>query len=659
MTLKTEIPIVKYHNFRPWVQKVMPGIYDDTLSYYELLSKVVAYLNQMNDQQNEIIDWIHSTMDEQNKDIEMLKKLFISFRGDMTRAFEEFTKNITDQQNQFEKDITDKVLGVKVGEILQEWFDNGKLAEIINKEVFDMKADKKDLDALKIVVDGHTKLNDNFKQILINALDFGLKADGETEDTNAIIASISEAKKLGGGIVYLPNTGKPIRIEVGEIVVPSNVTILGNATELQIVANDNARNVFKTNPTEVTKNIKFEGLIFKSQNTKTRYNKRDGLGSNITGIQFSNFEVGAVRDCSFDSLEFAVKADTYGKWLYLENLITTKTYEPFYFGSTKRIKGSSLETDRTGMASSLDHHYYINNGTSNANFENITMIGGNGYTIDVKDDSKENASINNVFENVMLEATGGIAIAEQKSQVTIRNVRGTVDSTLGSANLFASNENGLVRVEGVNVSGGHSMISALDSPNGQIEIIGGTIGKLRNQLTVSNDLGNAYVEGVTFLDATGDEGIVLFNSNGRSVKKLNFKNCHFILVSPKKNDLFSHRINETNYFNCVFDVRTTDTQNSLTFTYDDAVARISGCSFVGRFTNVEWVNTTAKPIIVDCKNLNEGSIMNAKKSIRTMFGEDSPETVVSAPIGSIYQDFKNGVLYVKKTGSGNTGWEAK
>lgn len=32
--------------FRFWVQKILPLVYDDSLSYYELLNKVVAKLNE-------------------------------------------------------------------------------------------------------------------------------------------------------------------------------------------------------------------------------------------------------------------------------------------------------------------------------------------------------------------------------------------------------------------------------------------------------------------------------------------------------------------------------------------------------------------------------------------------------------------------------------
>lgn len=40
------------NNFRFWCQKVLPSVYDDSLSYYELLCKVVDYLNQVIDQSN-------------------------------------------------------------------------------------------------------------------------------------------------------------------------------------------------------------------------------------------------------------------------------------------------------------------------------------------------------------------------------------------------------------------------------------------------------------------------------------------------------------------------------------------------------------------------------------------------------------------------------
>lgn len=42
--------------FRFWCQKVLPLVYDDSLSYYELLCKIVDYLNHVIADNNAIID---------------------------------------------------------------------------------------------------------------------------------------------------------------------------------------------------------------------------------------------------------------------------------------------------------------------------------------------------------------------------------------------------------------------------------------------------------------------------------------------------------------------------------------------------------------------------------------------------------------------------
>lgn len=46
--------------FRFWCQKVLPLVYDDSLSYYEILCKVVDYINALIDSDNEIIEDIEA-----------------------------------------------------------------------------------------------------------------------------------------------------------------------------------------------------------------------------------------------------------------------------------------------------------------------------------------------------------------------------------------------------------------------------------------------------------------------------------------------------------------------------------------------------------------------------------------------------------------------
>lgn len=44
------------HHFRFWCQKVLPLVYDNSLSYYEVLCKVVDYINNLIEQDKVIFD---------------------------------------------------------------------------------------------------------------------------------------------------------------------------------------------------------------------------------------------------------------------------------------------------------------------------------------------------------------------------------------------------------------------------------------------------------------------------------------------------------------------------------------------------------------------------------------------------------------------------
>ena len=51
-------------HFRFWCQKVLPLVYDDSLSYYEVLCKVVKYINDLIDSDKAIIEDIEALKDD-------------------------------------------------------------------------------------------------------------------------------------------------------------------------------------------------------------------------------------------------------------------------------------------------------------------------------------------------------------------------------------------------------------------------------------------------------------------------------------------------------------------------------------------------------------------------------------------------------------------
>lgn len=87
--------------FRYFCQKVLPAVYDDSLSYYELLNKVVEYLN--------------NTINVVNYNSETIKEMV----------------DYLNQQN------IEEMVAAMVAEIMEDMKESGELADIINETIFD------------------------------------------------------------------------------------------------------------------------------------------------------------------------------------------------------------------------------------------------------------------------------------------------------------------------------------------------------------------------------------------------------------------------------------------------------------------------------------------------------------------------------------------
>lgn len=127
----------KYPNyfkpFRFFCQHVLPLVYDDSLSYYELLCKVIHKLNEVTESVNMLIDdykaleeafeelikyvddYFNELVDEMNELKEQwtefkaeIEKEMADFKAQIEAVQEEFEEKITSQQNNFEAKITEE-----------------------------------------------------------------------------------------------------------------------------------------------------------------------------------------------------------------------------------------------------------------------------------------------------------------------------------------------------------------------------------------------------------------------------------------------------------------------------------------------------------------------------------------------------------------------
>ena len=75
------IPYKSLDTFRFWCQKVLPLVYDNSLSYYEVLCKVVKYINDLIDADKIIKD----NLEELQKELNEVQKFIDNFDTDFAR----------------------------------------------------------------------------------------------------------------------------------------------------------------------------------------------------------------------------------------------------------------------------------------------------------------------------------------------------------------------------------------------------------------------------------------------------------------------------------------------------------------------------------------------------------------------------------------------
>jgi hypothetical protein len=126
---------IKINNLEYWVQKVLPQVYDDSLSFQELLYKVIAKLNEVIEEVNDY----------------------------------------------FSEDLS-----TYVGELLEQWYLDGRFADIITEQVL-------------------TDIDRRLEDIVVNVKDFWEEADGNdlSKATQRAINSIGNAV-TNGATVLLP-----------------------------------------------------------------------------------------------------------------------------------------------------------------------------------------------------------------------------------------------------------------------------------------------------------------------------------------------------------------------------------------------------------------------------------------------------------------------
>lgn len=126
----------RHRAFRFWVQKALPLVYDDSLSYYELLCKVVDYINNLTSDVNNMVNVVNEAEEFIEGAETKLQETLDKGKSDFERAINNGNTNIANAI----QDLTDyrdnyfENLGVQeeVNNKLDDMASNGELTQIIN-----------------------------------------------------------------------------------------------------------------------------------------------------------------------------------------------------------------------------------------------------------------------------------------------------------------------------------------------------------------------------------------------------------------------------------------------------------------------------------------------------------------------------------------------
>lgn len=146
--------------FKAWFQKTLPLVYDDSLTYQELLYKLIAKINEVVESQNQT-----------NENFDELYALFIQLKEYVDNYF----KNLDVQE-----EINNK---------LDEMAKDGTLDKIINEQIFGELNDRID----KLEKSGS----------VVSVKKWGAVGDGVTDDTTAFITCFNEITE--NNILYIPH----------------------------------------------------------------------------------------------------------------------------------------------------------------------------------------------------------------------------------------------------------------------------------------------------------------------------------------------------------------------------------------------------------------------------------------------------------------------
>jgi len=188
----------------------------------------------------------------------------------MVDNINDWNKYLAEFVRKFEADLQGTVV-----DYLEEWYEDGTLAKIINEDIFNFKLDTAVFEEFK---EGVEKSKENREKTILYLADFDKRLE-DTSDSERIQRALDQAEE--NSVIIFPHHA--ILEVYSEIEINKPVHIVGNGTELRTIFNGLERTFNITGVNDFS----IEGLKF-NQNLKGR--------TSVDVTDCSNF---IIKDCHF------------------------------------------------------------------------------------------------------------------------------------------------------------------------------------------------------------------------------------------------------------------------------------------------------------------------------------------------------------------------
>ena len=293
--------------FRFWCQKVLPLVYDDSLSYYELLCKVVDYLNKTMEDVNtavQDVENLNNAFGSLENHVNASETALLQAYNDLQDYVNSYFNNLDVQEeinNKLDAMAEDGTLDTILLPYFNEYVENTN--EIINNR-FDQQNDK--ITVLEGRMDAFASLPDGSTTGDAELVDIRVGANSRTYSTagNAVRGQVSELENalvefnafniISYGSVYVSRTHNGVTYTwdstnqhctvVGTASGTSFANIYTNTTSLPLTIGKTYHVKFESTDTNIAIEFLFHGAASEESTVRIRTAGNIVVPSNTTGL---------------------------------------------------------------------------------------------------------------------------------------------------------------------------------------------------------------------------------------------------------------------------------------------------------------------------------------------------------------------------------------